>query len=248
MSENGSSWPQVENPVCIVTGAGSGVGRDTACLMAEAGFRVVLVGRTAEKLEATVALINEEVENPPELLVKPGDLADSETCERVVAETVEKFGRVDGLANVAGDAPLQPIGKITPEIYQRCMDINLKAVVFLTQACWPHFRKQKGGAISSVSSMASIDPFKGFNIYAAAKAGVNLFTKAVADEGQRMGITAFAVAPGAIETPMLRQNFPEKAIPTEKTLDPIVVAGVVRDGILRRGRFENGETFVLASP
>lgn len=248
MSDQADNWPLVSDPVCIVTGAGSGVGRDTACLMAEAGFRTVLVSRTEEKLQATAELIREEVENPPECLILPADLTDHEACERVVEQTIEKFGRVDALANVAGDAPLQPIGKITPEIYQRCLDINLKAVVFLTQACWPHFRKQKGGAISSVSSKASVDPFKGFNIYAAAKAGVNLFTKAVADEGQRMGITAFAVAPGAIETPMLRQNFSEKAIPPENTLDPIVVAGVIRDGILRQGRFANGETFVLESP
>lgn len=242
-----TSWPVADEPVCIVTGAGSGVGRDVACLMSEAGWRVVLVGRTLEKLEATAEMVKEEVPNGPELRCVAADLSSVEACESVVAETVEAFGRVDGLVNVAGDAPLQPIGKITKSIYDRCLDINLKAVVFLTQACWRHFKEGGGGAVVSVSSMASVDPFTGFNVYAAAKAGVNLFTKAVADEGKRANVTAFSVAPGAIETPMLRANFSEKLIPSDKTLDPVVVAGHVRDGLLRRGEFRNGETFVLAS-
>ncbi|WP_428389702.1 SDR family NAD(P)-dependent oxidoreductase [Mucisphaera sp.] len=243
-----SNWPIDPNPVCIITGAGSGVGRDTACLMAEAGFRTTLISRTEEKLQATRALIEEEVDSPPESLILPLDLSSPEACQQAVDKTVDHFGRIDAIANCAGDAPLQPIEKITPDIVNHCLAINLNSVIFLTQAAWPHFRKQKAGAISSVSSMASIDPFKGFNVYAAAKAGVNLFTKAAADEGQRMNITAFAIAPGAIETPMLRANFSEKAIPADNALDPMVVAGIVRDGILRKGRFANGETFPLPSP
>ncbi|QDU71282.1 SDR family NAD(P)-dependent oxidoreductase [Mucisphaera calidilacus] len=243
-----AKWPPNGQPVCVVTGAGSGVGRDVAYLMAEAGWRVVLVGRTAAKLQQTIAMIREDMPEKPELAWLEEDISSAEACERVIAGVIERFGQVDALANVAGDAPLQPIGKITDEIYERCMGVNLKSVIFLTQACWPHFKKAGGGAIASVSSMASLDPFTGFNVYAAAKAGVNLFTKATADEGKRINVTAFSVAPGAIETPMLRANFNEKMIPADKTLDPVVVAGLVRDGLLREGRFENGETFSIASP
>ena len=132
-----------------------------------------------------------------------------------------------------------------------CIAVNLKSVIYLTRAVWPTFKAQKdagGGAICNVSSMATKDPFPGFNVYAAAKAGVNLFTKATADEGKRINVTAAAVAPGAIETPMLRANFPEKTIPTDKTLDPLTVAGVIRDVLTGAREFEPGETIFLPSP
>ena len=161
---------------------------------------------------------------------------------------METFGRIDALANVAGSAPLQPIPRIKDADLDECLAVNLKSVIYTTRAVWPAFKQQKSGAIVNVSSMASVDPFTGFNMYAAAKAGVNLFTKATADEGKRLGIRAFAVAPGAIETPMLRANFPAKVIPEANALDPILVAGVIRDLLTGARTAEPGETLLLPSP
>ncbi len=137
---------------------------------------------------------------------------------------------------------------MSDEVIDAALAVNLKSVLYLTRAVWPTFRKQKQGAICNISSMASIDPFKGFNVYAAAKAGVNLFTKATADEGSRFNVRCAAVAPGAIETPMLRQNFPTKAIPETKTLDPLTVAGLVRDVLTGAWEGTNGQTIPLPSP
>jgi len=97
------------------------------------------------------------------------------------------------------------------------------------------------------SSMAAFDPFRGFNMYGAAKAAVNLFTKATADEGKRINLNAVAVGPGAVETDMLRDNFSEKAIPKDMTLDPAEVAAVLRDCITGDRDFEPGETILLPS-
>ncbi|MEM9916383.1 MAG: SDR family oxidoreductase [Planctomycetota bacterium] len=236
--------------VALVTGAGSGVGRDTALLMADAGYTVVLVARTAANLEATAQYIREEGDPAAETFVLPTDVSDSAAVEKMVETVVEKYGRIDAVANCAGSAPLQPIDKMDNQIIDAALDVNLKSVLYITRAVWPTFRKQKdtGSAICNISSMASIDPFKGFNVYAAAKAGVNLFTKATADEGSRLNVTAAAVAPGAIETPMLRQNFPTKAIPESHTLDPLVVAGVVRDVLTGARTVTPGETIPLPSP
>ncbi len=234
--------------VAIVTGAGSGVGRDTAILLAEYGYAVVLVARTLNKLEETAAMIREEVGDAATTLVCPADVADESAVASVVKQTLERFGRIDAVANCAGDAPLQPIERIDAAVLDRTLAVNLKSVIYMTKAVWPTFRAQKSGAVVNVSSMASIDPFKGFNIYAAAKAGVNLFTKATADEGARLNIIAAAVAPGAIETPMLRANFPEKIIPASKALDPAVVAGVIRDVLTGRRAITSGETILLPSP
>lgn len=240
--------PDSPSPVVIVTGAGSGVGRDTALLMADTGYRVVLASRTEAALEATKQYIRTEGRPDAECLVVPTDVSDPAQVAKLIEQTLQVCGRIDAVCNAAGSAPLQPIDQITDDGLEQALAVNLKSVIYMTRAVWPTFKKQKSGAICNISSMASIDPFVGFNVYAAAKAGVNLFTKATADEGKRYHITAAAVAPGAIETPMLRQNFPAKVIPEDKTLDPLVVAGLIRDILTGERKTEPGETIVLASP
>ena len=111
-----------------------------------------------------------------------------------------------------------------------------------------HNVEQQSGFIGSVSSMASIDPFPGFSIYAAAKAGVNLFTLVTGREGQKIGVRAMAVAPGAVETGMLRKLFDESVIPADATLSPDEVAKVIVDCLENKRAFEVGQTIELPSP
>ncbi|MEM9883275.1 MAG: SDR family oxidoreductase [Planctomycetota bacterium] len=240
--------PDPNQKVALVTGAGSGVGRDTALLLADAGYAVVLASRTAAHLDETAAYVKEEGDPDATTLAVPTNVTDPAAVNTLIEKTLEAFGRVDALANCAGSAPLQPIERITDEVVDDALAVNLKGVIYTTRAVWPHFKKQKSGAVCSVSSMAAIDPFRGFNVYAAAKAGVNLFMKAAADEGSKFNVIAAAVAPGAIETQMLRQNFSEKAIPPANTLDPLVVAGVIRDVLTGRRQIQPGETIPLPSP
>ena len=236
-----------EQPVAIITGAGSGVGRALALDLAAKGYRCVLAGRTAAALDATAALLHEATPGC-EALAVPTDITDPAAAQALVDTAVERFGRVDALANVAGAAPLQPIPAITDDGLRACLAVNFEAVVFLTRACWPVFEKQKQGVVVSVSSMASVDPFTGFNMYGAAKAAVNLFTKATADEGAAIGVKAYAIAPGAIETGMLRSVFGEDVLPRDKTLSPEQVAAVITDCVTGETATENGGTFVMDSP
>ncbi len=233
--------------IAIVTGAGSGIGRDTAVLLAEAGYDLALAARTESALRDTAEMIGEEFEGRRETLVVPTDLTDPDAVRNLIGRTLERFERVDALANVAGSAPLGPIEAITAESWRACVDTNLSSVVLTTAAIWPTLQRQKAGVVVNVSSLASVDPFPGFSMYAAAKIGVNMFTHCTAQEGKRHGIRAVAVAPGAVETAMLRQNFDEKTIPADKTLDPSVIAGVIRDCITGTRDFKPGETIVLAN-
>jgi len=239
--------PDNNTPVAIITGAGSGVGRALALQLSQAGYACALAGRTLASLQQTEAFI---VKATPEAQVKcvATDVGDSAAVQNLIDETASAFGRIDAAANVAGYAPLQPINAIDDATLARCLAINFSSVVYTTRACWPIFTRQKRGVIVNVSSMASLDPFTGFNIYGAAKAAVNLYTKATADEGRELGIKAYAIAPGAIETPMLRSLFDEAMLPKDKTLPPEAVAEAIAQCITGKTTMQSGETFVLDSP
>jgi len=235
----------------LVTGASSGIGRATAVLLAEAGYDLALVARREGPLRKAAELAAERARqtgHQTDVAVLPGDVTRAEECHRLAAAARERFGRIDALVNVAGAAPRLGIEQVTDDIWRRCIDTNLSAVVHLTAACWRVFREQRGGVIVNVSSLASIDPFSGFAIYAAAKAAVNMFTRCAAKEGAPCGIRSVAVAPGAVETPMLREIFDESIIPRHMTLLPTDVAEVIRDCVTGARGFESGQTIVMPSP
>ncbi len=230
----------------LVTGASSCIGKAAAMQLAAAGYRVALVSRTKKNLEKVADEIK-QAHPDSQTLVVPCDVSDSDSCKAAVEHVHDKFGRLDVLLNVAGAAPLQPIKEITGEIWQNCINANLTSTVMLTQAAWDIFEKQKSGFVGNVSSMASFDPFPGFSIYAAAKVGVNMFTKATADEGKAINLKAVCVAPGAVETPMLRGLFDTSKIPEDQTLSPDDVARVLVDCATGGRNFKSGETIQLPS-
>lgn len=241
----------IQRQTALITGAGSGIGRATAVLLAECGYDLALMARTESALRKTAELAGEraaEADRDIRTLVTPGDVTRPEDCRRVVDEAAEHLGGIDALANVAGAAPRLPIEEVTEDVWRRCIDTNLSAIIYLITASWPVFARQRRGIVVNVSSLASIDPFPGFGIYASAKAGVNMFTKCMAREGEPIGLQAVAVAPGAVETPMLREIFDESIIPKHMALAPTDVAAVIRDCIIGKRRFEPGETIVLPSP
>ncbi|MEO0588887.1 MAG: SDR family NAD(P)-dependent oxidoreductase, partial [Planctomycetota bacterium] len=173
--------------VAIVTGASSGVGRATAKLLAAAGYHVAAAARSEDKLQAAADDARAAAPDGINVLAIPTDITDPASVQALVDQTVDQLGGVTALCNVAGQAPLGPIQSITPDAWRSCVDTNLSSVVYTTQAVWKPMRKT-GGTIVNVSSMASVDPFKGFAMYAAAKVGVNLFTKCTADEGTKLHI------------------------------------------------------------
>lgn len=231
-----------EERIAIVTGAGSGIGRAASMRLGAAGYCVVLVSRNREGLETTA----EQVEG--DTFIYPTDVSDPDTVTMLIEDVLASFGRIDALVHCAGFAEVLPIDEITPEHWRRTIDVNLSAAVLLTAAVWPTFMAQRSGVIVNVSSMASIDPFPGFSTYAAAKIGVNMFTQCAAREGESIGVKAVAVAPGAVETPMLRSVFDETMIPRDRTLAPDMVAEVICGCITGERAFVNGETIVLPSP
>lgn len=242
----------IENKVAIVTGAGSGIGRAVAVQLATThAFAVVLVGRTNDKLERTRDVIINSGGGASFVHVLTGDITQPKFCRQIINDTITRWDRIDAIANVAGAAPLQPIEQTNDDTWRNVIDTNLTSIVHLTTAAWPHMKEQAdigGSVIANVSSLASFDPFPGFALYASAKVGVNMFTMCTAREGDEHNIRAVAVAPGAVETPMLRGLFDESIIAKEQTLSPDDVAAVLAGCITGQREFESGETIQLSSP
>ncbi|MDH3584540.1 MAG: SDR family oxidoreductase [Phycisphaerae bacterium] len=213
-------------PVAIVTGAGSGIGRATARRLAEAGWSLVLAGRTRSKLQQALEGLASGCGEDGALVVAC-DLKQADACADLVAQGRDRFGGIDALVNVAGYAALASVAETTDELWRETIDTNLSAVVYLTRAVWPVFADGNGGVIVNVSSMAALDPLPGFAAYAAAKGGLNLFTEVTNREGEAIGVRAVAICPGAVETPMLRGLFDQATFPPDQTLDPDTVAELI---------------------
>ena len=238
----------LKQPCAIVTGASSGIGRQTSILLASEGYHLALVARDQNKLDQTVDMARQATSYDVGFEVMSMDLSDPKTGPLIATKTLDRFGRIDAVANVAGYAPMMPIEQVTPDEWANVVDTNLSCIVHLTRSVWPILSQQNGGIIVNVSSMASIDPFPGLSIYATAKAAVNMFTRCTAEEGRDVGIQAVAIAPGAVETPMLRSLFDETVIPTNKTLSAKTVAQTIVDCITGSRSFEPGQTILLPSP
>jgi NAD(P)-dependent dehydrogenase (short-subunit alcohol dehydrogenase family) len=225
-------------PVAIITGAGGGIGRASAIELSTRGYQVILAGRTAETLDQTAAMIGHAS-------VITADVTSPADIQKLVDQTIAKLGRIDLVVNNAGIAPMLSVEEMSIEQYHAVMDTNLSAAFYLSKAVWPSFRKQGGGAIVNVSSLAARDPFPGFSIYGAAKAGLNLFGLSLAREGATIGVRVYTVAPGAVETPLLRSLLTPEQFPTERTMDPADVAKVIAQCATGDLRFSSGEVIWL---
>lgn len=205
---------------CLITGASRGIGLATALRFARRGYNVAGVARNAAALQEAGRAIREL----GRWLPIAADLRESRAARECVEAVMKEFGGLDVVVNNAGVAPLVSIAEMTDEQFEECVELNCGAMFRMTRAAWGRLTG-RGGTIVNVSSVASIDPFPGFAVYGACKAWVNTFTKACADEGRAAGIRVMGVAPGAVETEMLRRHFP--TLPREQTLDPDDVAAVI---------------------
>lgn len=226
------------NPVCIITGAGRGIGKATALELSIRGYDCVLVSRSRDPLEAVARQLKTTS------LVCPADVCDPKAVAKVVEETIARFGRIDAIVNNAGLAPAKSIEETDIETWRAVLDTNLSSAFYLAKAAWDALKATRG-AIVNLGSEASRDPFPGFLAYASAKAGLNLFTQVLHREGRPSGIRAYCVAPGAVETEMLRKLLTEEQYGTDKTLDPSDVARTIASCIAGDLRYTSGETIYV---
>jgi len=222
----------------LVTGAGRGIGRAIARRFAVGGANVVITSRTADQLNETKRLI-EQGGGGGRVLAVTADVSVRDEVDGVVGEAVELFGGVDILVNNAGVAPVATIEDMEPEMFDHLLSTNIRAVYLCTRAVWAIMVERDGGVVVNIASLAAFDPFPGLGAYGAAKAFVVAYTKSLAKEGAESGIRVYAIAPGAVETPMLRGAFPE--FPREKALHPDEIAALVETVVSPVFRHSSGQ-------
>jgi 3-oxoacyl-[acyl-carrier protein] reductase len=192
--------------VAIVTGASRGIGRATALELALRGARVLV--NYQQSAGAAAEVVAEIEREGGQALAHQADVSDERAAVRLVAAALERWGRLDVLVNNAGIAADAPLLRMRDAQWQAVIDTNLTGVFVCCQAALPAFRERGYGRIVNVGSLAGLAGNVGQANYAAAKAGLVGFTKALAREVAREGITANVVAPGYIETDMLEAASP----------------------------------------
>ena len=220
--------------VAIVTGASQGIGRATALRVARDFSAVVLTARNKDELERTAAAVNAVGAEP---LVCALDLREPQSAEIVVDRTIERFGRIDALLNIAGAVPQIDLFEMTDAQWEDGIALKLHGARRLTIRAWDALSASNGSVVL-ISGSAALDPKPGFAAVAAINAAIIALAKAFAEQGIRDGVQVNSVVPGAVMTGR-RQSFFEKWAPAHNlTVDEATKTFPKEVGIARFGKPE----------
>jgi meso-butanediol dehydrogenase/(S,S)-butanediol dehydrogenase/diacetyl reductase len=187
--------------IALVTGAASGIGRATAVRLASEGAAVMLADIDEAGMAQTAAQLGSDSRCTQLRL----DVGDPDSCQAAVNHCIAEFGQLDVLCNIAGVPLCEHLTSISDQQWQRQLDVNLSGVFYMCRAAIPHL-KETAGNIINMSSSAGLTGQAYMSAYCATKAGVLMFTKALAIEYAQYKVRVNCLCPGMVKTP-LTQNF-----------------------------------------
>lgn len=199
---------KLKDKVAIITGASKGIGKAIAVAFAKEGANLC-VNYLRQTEEKDQQVLDELQRFGVKVTAVPGDISKEETVKRLVDQAIRTFGRIDILVNNAGILTQSLIQDMTVEMWDRMIEVDLRSVFLTTRYVVPHMIKQKSGRIINIASQLGQKGGVEMSHYAAAKAGVIGFTKSIALELGKYGITANCIAPGPIETELVANIDPE---------------------------------------
>jgi NAD(P)-dependent dehydrogenase (short-subunit alcohol dehydrogenase family) len=214
--------------VAIVTGGTRGIGRAIAEGFAAAGAKVVVASRKADACAETQAHLEAM---GAEALGVATNMSSLEDVEALVRATIERFGAIDIIVNNAANALTQPLGQFTPEAWQKSYDANLRGPVFLVQYALPWLTESPHASVINVISAGAFLAAPNVAMYSGAKAALMAFTRSMGSDYAKLGIRVNALAPGTVDTDMVRNNPPEvqqsmaNAAPMKRAAHPDEMVG-----------------------
>lgn len=236
----------MKNSVAIVSGASQGIGEATAVRLARDFDRLVLVARNEEKLHATAAKAKAA---GAQSLLLPADLSIPATAEEVVARTVEAFGRIDAVVNIAGAVPQVDLLDMTDAQWDDGMRLKLHGARRLTVKAWEHLKASKGSVILT-SGNSALFPKASYAAVGTVNAAIAALAKAFADLGIRDGVTVNSVLPGPVMTGRRRSYLEHWAPAHDMTVEEAFAKFPKEAGIARYGEPEEIANLIafLVSP
>lgn len=231
---------KAQNKVIVVTGGGSGIGRELVLQLLAKDARVAAVDINEATLAETAVLAGAKKANLSTYII---NITDKAAAEKLLEQVVAAYGTVDGLINNAGIIqPFVRVNELSYEAIDRVMNVNFYGMLYMTKAFLPHFLTRPEAHIVNVSSMGGFLPVPGQTIYGAAKAAVKLFTEGLRSELLDTNVRVTVIFPGAIGTNIAANSGVEIRMPAEddasaekqqamKTLAPSKAAEIIIDGI-----------------
>ena len=184
----------MKTKIAIVTGASAGIGKATAIRLAKDYTGLVLVARRAEELQETAKQVQAAGAEP---LIIPADLRQVEAADVVIKSTIDKFGQIDALINIAGAVPQIHLFEMTDEQWNDGAEMKLHGARRLTIKAWPYLIKSKGSVVLT-SGNSALDPKPGFAAVATINAAIVALAKAFAEQGIIDGVQVNSVLPGPV--------------------------------------------------
>jgi NAD(P)-dependent dehydrogenase (short-subunit alcohol dehydrogenase family) len=231
-----------EDRVCLVTGGGSGIGRATCERFASEGGRVVVIDINEEHGNETVSAI---VSAGGEAFFAKADVGNADQVRAAVDAAMKRWGRIDVVVNDAAMMTFKPIVELDVEEWDRVMWVNLRSVFLFSKFALPHMR---GGSIINISSVHAHETTENVVPYATSKGGIEAFVRGLSRETAKAKVRINAVAPGAVDTPMLWSNPNVKSGKEEVTGaigEPADIAAAICFLASDEARFINGTTLVV---
>ncbi|MDM5199386.1 SDR family oxidoreductase [Fictibacillus enclensis] len=213
----------LEGKTAVVTGAGSGMGKEIAKVFGSQGANVVLADLNEEAARRTAS----EIELKKRVLVVPTNVAQDDSVQDMVRQTTEAFGDAHILINCAGVPQFfTPIEELQLEEWDKIMAVNSKSIFLTTRHLVPLMKQKESGVIINIASIAGERARPGLNAYCASKGAALMLTKALALELAPYGIRVNAINPGPAETPMLGRFLPGDAQKVEEDKKKIFLDSV----------------------
>ncbi len=232
----------------IITGGTRGIGLALAEGFACAGANIVVASRKPEACDEAATRLREL---GAEAIGVPAHLGEVSALHDLVETTVQRFGGLDIVVNNAANALAQPLGSMQPEAVGKSFGVNVQGPLFLVQAALPYLRASEHAAVLNFGSVAAMQFAPALSMYAAGKAALLSFTRSMAAEFAADGIRVNAMAPGAVDTDMVRKNPPEfiEAMAGASLLgrlaEPDEMVGTALLLCSDAGSFITGQTFLV---